>query len=111
MTETDDNYWRDVGPHLKAERKRRGQSRLGRANDDFPAARDLAVSRGWKLRRCSETQYNLVGPNGELYQLYPSKCRVYTPPSKKYLGRFLDLPPNWTLTQAVEAATAVERDQ
>ena len=91
----------DLYRELRKERQQAGAERAARAADDYEAAVHAALAGGWSLMQHGD-QYNLTGPGGELYQLYPSNQRVYRPKGKP--GRFLKLPAPWSLIDAVAAA-------
>ena len=91
----------DLYRELRKERQQAGAERTAQADADYEAAAHAALHGGWNLRRHGD-QYNLSGPGGELYQLYPSNQRVYRPKGKP--GGFLKLPEPWTLRDAVAAA-------
>jgi len=91
----------DLYRELRKERQQAGAARSAQAASDYEAAVHAALQGGWSIMQYGD-QYNLSGPNGELYQLYPSNQRVYRPKGKH--GLFLRLPKPWTLLDAVAAA-------
>ncbi|HUU98203.1 MAG TPA: hypothetical protein VM487_20925 [Phycisphaerae bacterium] len=95
----------DMWKEVKRERQANGRRRAAQAEVDFDAAATLARQHGWALIKFGD-QYNLGGPNGELFQLYPSNQRIYQPPGKKGRnGKFLRFDGDeWDLAGIVDAA-------
>lgn len=79
------------------------RERIDAAWEDFKEAATLAAQNCmWLTRHNDGVQYNLKY-NNYLWQIYPGKCRIYSPKNKR--APYLDLAgKNWTLVDVVQAA-------
>lgn len=86
------------------------QDNVNEATRDWDQAVRKARAHGLELRCCSRWHYQLRHPRrGWLYNLYPSKHRIWSDP--KHRGPFLPgLPTFWTMLDIVDAVIAADTD-
>jgi len=94
---------------LKAIRKQEGNERAAKAVSQACEAAALAKTNGMRLIRRDNIHYQLIGGSPAwLINLYPSNGRIYADP-KRAKAPFLNVPDEWTLSDAVNAAIEVTK--
>lgn len=82
------------------------QARVEFAADQFEEVRAKASEHGLKLKRCTNTHYQLTDGNW-LLNLYPGNCRIYHDRNRGSIGPFLNFVGiKWTLAEVVNRAIA-----
>jgi hypothetical protein len=73
----------------------------------YQEAVDLAVKNGWTLFQANTYHFQLCHlVKGWLYNLYPSKQRIYADPNHR--GGFLNVTKPWTLLDVVNEAIKIK---
>lgn len=72
------DYWKDVKPAWRAERKREADACYDRATEDLELSRNALIPLGVCVQRLNEgVQYNFIGPNRAwIISFYPRNGRI-----------------------------------
>lgn len=83
-------------------RRKQGERNRIKAESDFKTAKDIAERSGLKLKCCSDVHYQIIGKDW-VVNLYPGNGRIHADKKKRGRAPFLNLPPDWSLIDAVKA--------